>query len=318
MDHTTLGRTGLKVSVAGLGCGGHSRLGMSYGRSEAEAAAVVRRAVELGVNFIDTAETYGTEPAVGMAIRDLDRDGLVISTKKSIKRKGERLGPEAMIRGLEGSLERLGTDHVDVYHLHALYPEDRDYAVSEIVPALEKAREAGKIRNIGVTEMFGRDCGHEMFRLAAADACWDVFMVGFNILNQSARERVFSAPGGSVEKDVGVLIMFALRKALSKPERLVETVSGLVDEGLIDADDLDPGDPLGWVVHPDDGGAHSVQDAGYRFCRHEPGVHVVLTGTGSAEHLEENVASILRPPLPERDVQRLREVFCRVDCIAGN
>jgi len=318
MDYTTLGRTGLKVSVAGLGCGGHSRLGMSYGRSEAEAASVVRRAVELGVNFIDTAETYGTEPAVGAALADLDRDSVVISTKKCIKRKGERLGADEMIAGLEASLERLGTEFVDVYHLHALYAEDHDYAVSEIVPALETARDAGKLRHIGVTEMFGRDCGHEMFRRAAGAGCWDVFMVGFNILNQCARDRVYAAPGGSIEKDVGVLVMFALRQALSKPERLVEVVAGLVDEGLIDQGELDPHDPLGWLVHPDDGGACSIQDAGYRFCRHEAGVHVVLTGTGSVEHLEQNVASILRPPLSEADAGRLARAFRRVDCVAGN
>src|SRR5688572_20558738 len=78
MEYTTLGRTGLQVSVAGLGCGGFSRLGMSSGRSEAEAADVVRTALDLGVTYIDTAEAYGTEGAVGLAIGGRQRDEIVV------------------------------------------------------------------------------------------------------------------------------------------------------------------------------------------------------------------------------------------------
>ena len=65
MQHVTLGRTGLEVSVAGLGCGGHSRLGQSYGATEAESIAVVHCALDLGINLVDTAQVYGTEEIVG-------------------------------------------------------------------------------------------------------------------------------------------------------------------------------------------------------------------------------------------------------------
>ncbi|MBN1460544.1 MAG: aldo/keto reductase, partial [Armatimonadetes bacterium] len=65
MDYTTLGRTGLRVSVMGLGAGGHSRLGQSYGNTEVESEEVVRRALDLGVNFFDTAEAYDTEEILG-------------------------------------------------------------------------------------------------------------------------------------------------------------------------------------------------------------------------------------------------------------
>ena len=80
MQHTTLGRTGMQVSVAGLGCGGHSRLGQSYGASEDESIAVIRRALDLGINLVDTAQVYGTESIVGKAIRGR-RDEVVLSTK---------------------------------------------------------------------------------------------------------------------------------------------------------------------------------------------------------------------------------------------
>ncbi len=88
MEYTTLGRTGLKVSVAGLGCGGPSRLGMRNDpQTASNAIALVKLAMDLGVNFIDTAQTYGTEPIVGKAIAGVPRDRLVISTKKPCRRK---------------------------------------------------------------------------------------------------------------------------------------------------------------------------------------------------------------------------------------
>ncbi len=88
MDYRPLGKTGLTVSVAGLGCGGNSRLGLGRGASIDECVAVVRTAVDLGVTFLDTAEAYGTEEIVGAAVRYYDRDKLVISTK-AIFRAGD-------------------------------------------------------------------------------------------------------------------------------------------------------------------------------------------------------------------------------------
>ena len=72
MEYTILGRTELKVSVAGLGCGGGSKLGLSSGGTEDTAVGLIRKAIDLGVNFIDTASSYGTEPAVGKAIADIN------------------------------------------------------------------------------------------------------------------------------------------------------------------------------------------------------------------------------------------------------
>ena len=81
MDYVKLGRTNLNVSVAGLGCGGNSKLGLWRGKDKAHAVSLVRRALELGVNFIDTANSYGTEEAVGEGIKGVTRDDVVISTK---------------------------------------------------------------------------------------------------------------------------------------------------------------------------------------------------------------------------------------------
>src|SRR6476646_8558277 len=110
--------------------------------------------------------------------------------------------------------------------------------------------------------------------------------------------------------------MFAVRRVLSRPDELARVARALVDDGHVGADALDPSDPLGFLVH--EGGAASVVEAAYRYARHEPGCQVVLTGTGSPEHLEENVRSINGPPLPGADLERLRSLFGQLDHLSGN
>src|SRR5258708_5890401 len=100
MERTTLGRTGLDVSIAGLGCGGHSRLGLTNGGSEDAAVAVVHRALDLGINLIDTARVYGTEEVVGRALASR-RDDVVLSTKAMPELNGELISAEALRSSLE-------------------------------------------------------------------------------------------------------------------------------------------------------------------------------------------------------------------------
>src|SRR5882672_2608160 len=97
MHYTTLGRTGLKVSVAGLGCGGNSRIGQGAGLSTAQSVALVREALDLGVNLIDTAEGYGTEEIVGEAIKGRPRDSVIVSTKTHVTAGGAPKSAAAMV-----------------------------------------------------------------------------------------------------------------------------------------------------------------------------------------------------------------------------
>jgi aryl-alcohol dehydrogenase-like predicted oxidoreductase len=313
MDYKTLGRTGLRVSRMGLGCGGHSRLGQSTGRSEEESIAVVREAIHLGVNFIDTAEAYRTESIVGRSIRDLARDELVLSTKVHAK-DDDRLSSAAEFRSrVLAGLERLAVDYVDILHVHGLSSQDYGYVKTELVPVLQKLQSEGRVRFIGVTEAFAPDPTHRMLTMAAGDEFWDVIMVGFNIPNQSARERVFP---WTIEKRVGTLGMFAVRRALSNPDRLRELIRELVDAGSLKASDFDLADPLGFLVAP--GVAQTVTEAAYRFCLWEPGMDVVLSGTGNVEHLRENARFLSSPPLPTEITEKLRRLFSGIDTISGN
>ena len=316
MKTVPLGRTNIQVSVAGLGCGGHSRLGMARGHSEAHASDIVRHALDLGINFIDTALAYGTERAVGAAIRGR-RDEVVLSSKALPRDRAGLLPAAGLTACLEKSLDRLGTDCIDVFHLHGVSLADYPYCRDELVPELLRQRDLGKIRFLGVTERFSGDTAHAMLHDALPEDYFDVIMVGFNLLNPAARHSVFPL---TLKHDVGTLIMFAVRRALGQPAALAQAVAGLIAsgqiEGQVNGTAIDASDPLAFVAdHPD---VHSLVEAAYRYCRHEPGAHVVLTGTGSVDHLTENVASILAPALPHALLDRLKSLFGAVDSVSGD
>ena len=298
MQYTTLGRTGLKVSVAGLGCGGNSRVGLGTGLTEEQSVALVKEALDLGVNFLDTAAVYETETIVGKAIKGRPRDSVVISTKSHATS-----GPE-VLASLDKSLRQLGTDHIDIFHLHGLNPAAYDKAMAEIVPSLLRAKEQGKFRHLAVSETGPRDPEHKMLERAVADGPFEVFMLGFSMMHQNARIDLLP---GTRARGIGTLCMFAVRNIFSKPDVLRKTFGELAAEGKVPAELAQEENPLGFLVHA--GGAESVVDAAYRFARHEPGIDVVLFGTGSVAHLCANIVSILRPPLPAADVAKLYQLF---------
>ena len=303
MEYTTLGRTGLKVSVAGLGCGGNSRVGIGAGKSMAEAADIIRAAFDLGVTYVDTARLYGTEPAVGLALRGRPREEIVISTKSTIRVEGERIAPTQLAAHLDESLSQLGTDYVDVFFLHGVALPDYEYARDVLAPAILKERDKGKFRHLGITEPAANDPEQSTIRRAVDDPkCWDAMMLAFHMLHQTAREHVFpkTRAGG-----VGTAMMYVVRNIFSQPGVLVRMVQNLISEGRLDPDGIDPGDPLGFLA----GSSESLIDAAYRFARHQRGADTVLFGTGNPDHLKANIESILRPPLPAADLTRLHALF---------
>ncbi len=311
MEYRRLGRTGLSASVMGIGAGGPSRLGQRDNiRSEAESVDLVLQGLDAGINFIDTAEAYQTEAIVGAAVAQRDRGRIIISTKKRLG--NENISPEKLLNGLHDSLRRLRTDYIDIYHLHGLRLEQYDYYCQEIVPQLQDLRQAGLIRFIGVTEHWNGDLHHSMLQRALEDDIFDVIMLGFNLLNQKARDKALPA---AIKKDIGVLVMFAVRRALSQPEKLKATLLTLIESGEIDSSDIDIENPLGFLLA--DGSAVSIPDAAYRFCRAEAGAHVILSGTSNPRHLQANLESFDRPPLPPEHIERLKRIFRKVSSVTG-
>ncbi len=264
----------------------------------------MREALDLGVNLFDTAAAYGTEPVLGKAVKSVPRGEVVICTKAPFGISNSQSSPERAVEALDRSLRELNTDYIDVYQLHGVAPHAYDHMLRAIAPALLREKEKGKFRHLGITETAPGDPDHKMVQRAAADGVWDVAMVAFHMMHQNALQAVFPL---TREHRVGTLLMFAVRNIFSRPERLAETMRELAEAGEVSPELAADPDPLRFLVHA--GGATSVIDAAYRFVRHEPGVDVVLFGTGEAEHLRSNIASILKPPLPEADRDRLASLF---------
>lgn len=160
MDYVNLGRTGLKVSRLCLGC-------MTYGSSkwrdwvldEEQSRPFIKRAVEAGINFFDTANMYSdgvSEEVLGRALHDFaKRDEVVIATKVFNRMRpdpnGRGLSRKAILTEIDHSLRRLGTDYVDLYQIHRW---DYDTPIDETMEALHDIVKSGKARYIGASSMF--------------------------------------------------------------------------------------------------------------------------------------------------------------------
>ena len=304
MERTELGRAGLEVSVAGLGCGGRSKLGQGAGRTRRESVALVREALDLGVTLLDTAASYGTEAIVGEAIAGVPRDRFVLCTKAGIRRGRKLLPAAAVVASLDTSLRSLRTGFVDVFQLHGVPPWAYDHAVAELVPALLKEKEKGKLRHLGITERAPHDHAHDMAARAVREGVWETVMLAFHMMHQNARGTILPE---TVGRGIGTFAMYAVRDVFSRPALLPALLRSLAEAGEVPDGLAEAEEPLAFLVH--EGGASSLTDAAYRFARHEPGIDVVLFGTGSPEHLRANIASICKPPLPKSDRDRLAGLF---------
>lgn len=282
---------------------------MKSGKTEAESVRVVERAIDLGINLIDTSGRNGTEGIIGRAVSSYDRSRLVLSTKALVS-EGNSLQTAAQFStSIERSLRDLGTNYVDIMHFHGVLPHEYEYAVTELLPVMEKFQAAGKIRFIGITEQFERDRDHIMLQRALDDDCWDSMMAGFNIVNQSARASVFTP---ARDKDVGVLGMFAVRRALTTSECFRQALAEIRSDGQL-APDFDIDNVVAELTEE-----QPIANIAYRYCRDEAGIHSVLTGTGDIRHLEQNYTTFDQPPLTESTRRLIDTTFAHVTNFSGN
>ena len=189
MQFRQLGSQGPKVSALGLGCMGMSEF---YGPSdEAESVATIHRAIDLGINFLDTADVYGpfkNEELVGRAIRG-KRDQLIIATKFGIVRdpsnpqaRGVNGSPAYIRKSVEGSLKRLGIDCIDIYYQHRV---DRNTPIEDTVGAMAELVTQGKIRYIGLSE-----AGEQTLRRAARVHAITALQSEFSLWTRDPEDRV--------------------------------------------------------------------------------------------------------------------------------
>ena len=307
MEYRTLGRTGIRVSLASFGTGGPSQFGQHKGLEQKQQTELIRRCLELGVNLFDTHEAYGSsEIILGAALRGVPRNSYYLVTKWAYHRNGGVGQDAAAFRAsVERSLRRLNTDYVDVIMIHGILAAEYDSVVERFVPTLERLRDEGKVRFRGFSTRYIADPAQEILPVAfrSHPELWDVAMLKYGILNQIAAKEALPL---AMEHNIGVLNMASVRIKLPVPELLEELIAEWKDKGYIPRDSLPMHNPLGWLVC---GEVDSVVSAAYKFAADHPAIGSVITGTSSVKHLNANIAALEKPRLPEEDSARLKMLF---------
>jgi len=208
LQYRELGRTGLKVSAVGMGCWAIG--GDAWGPvDDADSLASIRRAVDLGVTFFDTADVYGrgrSERLVGQALQG-KRDQVILATKVGLwESGGDRpnayTNPKMILDQCEESLRRLGTDVIDVYQCHLWWDENTEV----FLEAFEQLRRQGKIRAYGVST---NEIDH--LRHFDREGTCGVIQVDYSILNRSAEKEVLPY---CVDHNIGVILKGPLKMGL--------------------------------------------------------------------------------------------------------
>ena len=318
MQKRRLGRTGLEVSVLGYGAGAVGGLFTKGDPADQERA--LARAVELGINYVDTAALYGngeSERNLGRVLKKLKPD-VVLGTKFRLKTADRKRVADYVAQSMDESLQRLGLDHVDLFQLHnPLVAKDADdkmdveIALNEVVPALHKLQKAGKTRFIGFS-----GTGEPAAILKAVDSkAFDTVQVVYNALNPSAGGPLpKGAPGLDYGRlhdrakaaDMGTIIIRALAGgALSGTEARHPLAMQQVDpigsapNFAADVQRAQALEPLAREM----GG--SLTEFAERFVISHPAVSTMLVGYSTLDHLEEAARAVAKGPLPAAAVARI-------------
>jgi L-galactose dehydrogenase/L-glyceraldehyde 3-phosphate reductase len=319
MEYRVLGRTNLRVSVLGFGCGNVGGLMVRGTRAERERA--VARALELGVNFFDTAPAYGdgvSEEHLGETLETLKARCLV-ATKVRLGADGLADPASAVTRSLETSLRRLRRDRVDLLQLHDSVRATRAggepgaaEVLDRILPAFESLRRAGKVGFVGMTALGDTAAIHRVLAAGALDSA----QVCFNLLNPSAGAAVPAGfPGQDFDRllvrtraqGMGVIVIRVLAAGALSGELARHPIAVPAVDPIASGPDYaaDVGRARALRVLVDEGHATSLVEAALRFPLASDAVSTVLLGYSSLEHLEAAAAAMAKGPLSPRALGRL-------------
>ncbi len=318
MEYVNLGRTGLKVSRLCLGCmtyGEPRRGNHEWTLPETESLPFYRRAFELGINFLDTANVYShgsSEEITGRAIREFSRrDEVVLATKvhgpMRADPNGRGLSRKAIMSEIDASLRRLGTDYVDLYQIHRFDPHT---PIEETLEALDDVVRAGKALYVGASSMHAWQFCKALY-LAELNG-WARFVSMQNHLNLLYREEEREMLGLCLEEGVGVIPWSPLaRGRLTRTADQQDTKRAGTDAFMrtlyeaTEAADRAVIDRVGEVAS-----RHEVPRAqvALAWLLGKKGVTAPIIGASKAHHLDDAVAA-LSLQLSEEDVRALEEPY---------
>jgi aryl-alcohol dehydrogenase-like predicted oxidoreductase len=300
MEYINLGRSGLKVSRIALGCMSYDLVGRDWHLDEEGGRTFIQRALELGINFFDTANMYSrgeSEEVLGRAIRDFARrDEVVIATKVFFPMRddanGGGLSRKSIMTEIDASLRRLGTDYVDLYQIHRW---DYHTPIEETLEALHDVVKAGKVRYLGASSMFAWQFCKTLY--LADQHLWTRFVSmqsHYNLLNREEEREMLPL---CLEEGIGVIPWSPLaRGRLARPwktpsstdrVRADETARQLYSGS--EAADEKVVKRVGEVASA--GGVSQAQVA-LAWLLHQPAVTSPIIGATQPSHLDDAVASL--------------------------
>jgi len=320
MQLRTFGRTGLKLSMLGFGCGAVG--GFMVRGDPADQERVIGRAIAAGVNYFDTAVQYGdgeSERNLGRVLQKLKPADVVVGTKVRIPPGAFDRIAEVVTTSLEGSLARLGLDRVDIFHLHNTIAETGGgpalsvrQVLGDVVPAFERLRQQGKIRFLGMTAIGDTAALQQVIDARAFDSA----QVVYNMLNPSAAEAL---PANYPAQDYGRL--FESTEAAGVGVVGIRVLAGGALSGSAERHPIagPAPEPIGSAMHYDadverarrliplveEGFAASLTEAATRFALSHPAMGTILVGMATPQQFEDALAAVEKGPLPRAALDRL-------------
>ena len=320
MEMRIFGRTGMRVSVLGFGCGAVGGLMVRGDAGEQERA--VARALEAGVNYFDTAVQYGdgeSEKNLGRVLGKLKPANAVVGTKVRLPSGDFGRIQDAVSRSLDGSLKRLGMERVDIFHLHnAITVAGGGESMSarqvleDVVPAFDRLRRQGKTRFLGITAIGDTAAVHQVIDARVFDSA----QIVFNMLNPSAAARL---PEPYPAQDYGRL--FDHTQAAGTGAVGIRVLAGGALSGSAERHPIaGPAPmPIGSAASYDadversrrlmplvqEGFAESLTEAATRFAISHPAMGTILVGMAALRQFEQALAAVQKGPLPQAALDRL-------------
>lgn len=298
MQYVRLGATGLKVSRLALGCMSFGEPGLGAHKwtiGESESRPIIKQALDAGINFFDTANSYSdgtSEEIVGRALRDFGhREELVVATKVygsfGTGPNTRGLSRKAIFSAVDGSLKRLGTDYIDLYQIHRW---DSETPIEETLEALHDVVKSGKVRYLGASSMFAWQFSKAQYTAKANS--WTPFVAmqdHYNLLNREEEREMFPL---CVDQGVGVIPWSPLARGRLTREWGTETARSGIDQfgfKLYEDGDKEIVDAVGKVAA--NRGVPRAQIA-LAWLLSRPWVTAPLVGANKPKHIEDAIEAL--------------------------